>query len=219
MFLLKPDQRPASGEQVELFLIWTEQCSLLSEHPTNHHNYDHYVRTLVSGTEFCLDLQSSLYLICHPSIIKPGPLYQVCKSIHHQSRFFLLGQIMTQYFPMVMKQGNRPKPYQILLTYKCVFSISLRLYFPMFIMFWDRDTNLGWFPTDPKIFFTIGLWMFFVVLLFWISWWGKIWMCGRTKKKRLSDFRASLHLLLVWVRLGFIWGDRSNLLFKCFLKT
>ena len=76
-----------------------------------------------------------------------------CKSIHHQSRFFLLGQIMTQYFPMVMKQGNRPKPYQIILTYKCVFSISLRLYFPMFIMFWDRDTNLGWFPTDPKIFF------------------------------------------------------------------
>ena len=61
--------------------------------------------------------------------------------------------------------------------------------------------------------------MFFVVLLFWISWWGKIWMCGRTKKKRLSDFRASLHLLLVWVGQGLIWGDRSNLLFKWFLKA
>ena len=40
------------------------------------------VRTFVSGTEFCLDVQSSLYLICNPSI-KPGPLYQVGNNIQN----------------------------------------------------------------------------------------------------------------------------------------
>ena len=33
-------------------------------------------RTMVSGTEFCLDLHSSLYHMCNPTI-RPGPLYQV----------------------------------------------------------------------------------------------------------------------------------------------
>ena len=44
------------------------------------------VRTFVSGTEFCLDVQSSLYLICNPSI-KPGPLYQVGNNIQNGGQF------------------------------------------------------------------------------------------------------------------------------------
>lgn len=44
-------------------------------------------RTFASGTEFCLDVQSSIYLICNP-YIKPGPLYQVPLNIVILLSFF-----------------------------------------------------------------------------------------------------------------------------------
>ena len=121
MFLLQPQQHPAPRESVSLSLtsqilikslmkrnlqksrswhfevlvsldcnkLWNFTQVILHRELKFWYNL---VRTFVSGTEFCLDVQSSLYLICNPSI-KPGPLYQVGDNIQNGGQFTKTGRV------------------------------------------------------------------------------------------------------------------------------
>ena len=121
MFLLQPQQHPAPRESVSLSLTSQILIKSLMKRNLQKSRSWHFevlvsfdcnklwnftqiilhrklkfwynlVRTFVSGTEFCLDVQSSLYLICNPSI-KPGPLYQVGNNTQNGWQFTRTGRV------------------------------------------------------------------------------------------------------------------------------